>query len=815
MATREQILAVREDKQSIASATKSLDGLDARLGKIAQHAKTAAAESRKMGDVFSGELARIGKSKDIDRLTEQTAKFWRDAGRAKDGVRELVDELQKLGATEDEVRRAAIQYERIISAQPANSHSAGLSAGALTNVAGLAGALPGGSAIGGGLRIGGDLLEAQRALPDLAAGIQDIGSRAAESATPLGAMASGLQRVLPGLSSSAAGLASMGLAAGVAVGAFALVSSALEKDAAAAERAAEARRHATEAALSASERYNEVVGEGTVEAAQRAAAAAEENITSIMNRLAEVEPLEELARVAEGGDLRGVGIITAIRALQDGNRAEADRILQDLFDVSLAQIERLGLSLNDLSPETITAKIEELRGALREEEITRDRVNQLIAGGTLTSEEAAAAEEKLAAERERAAATIAQLAEQERDLRDAEALRLDQLAEDRALRDQRAHEDYAMAVGEHQDRLASIHADGADRIAGIEAGAVESRIASERKASLAITKLQMDGQAAIAKLMDQFHQQSAKATALFNRDQLRAQEDLRDTLFEGELNNDVLAITLAKRRGEKEADRAREDFDLEADERAVARDERIAELREENRIRIEETKATLHQEREAINAALIERTAAEQMAITERADAEAASFAKSEERRAISDRRRQEDDDRADQRAAAAHERQLARIDERAQAEQAVLAQFGAGAQAVMQQLATSAQQALNALNPFSSGSGSRPGTQKIPDAAQRIRDTIANRFRPFEDGGIVPAGQQVLGLFEGSRPYDEAVLPLNDETLAKLGGGGPTIGTVIIGAGNNVTVEEVRQAFRDYARTQNQGFNTAIRGVQ
>jgi hypothetical protein len=96
--------------------------------------------------------------------------------------------------------------------------------------------------------------------------------------------------------------------------------------------------------------------------------------------------------------------------------------------------------------------------------------------------------------------------------------------------------------------------------------------------------------------------------------------------------------------------------------------------------------------------------------------------------------------------------------------------------------------------------------------------------LQPFADGGIVPANTRVLAEFEGTRPYDEAVIPLKPDIVAQLsgrvgggrGGGGQAI-IVNLNApiGDGVSRGEVRTSLMEFAQIIMVANRNAIEGAR
>lgn len=805
------------DPSQVTVATANLKELDARLKLTQTELRKARAELKGLDDDAA------------DKQRAKIAKLEKSVVSLSDTIRNIPDKLEQqaraIGSYDDLRGKAQRDFGRIgdVDTFFATSSSA---------VRGLGGA--GGSKVADALIGVSDLAAVTEQVALITPVFQTLGKTARSvtaSGNALGTVARGAQTLVPALGATGAGFVAISAAvlpiAAIAAGA-AIGLNALNKQQERLKKNAEALAQAERGRAEEFANFELLVQSGDTEAI--------------------AEAYQALADDQERARLEAVRLQQTYNDVSAANAAEeaTNNFAESLFDFaySTSAEENLKAIRDDQTAAVnsqieANARLEEAQNVLARNGIDLTQVLNDNSDAVQAFEEA---EDSLATARDQYAATIANLAEQERRVREQYIQQLTEQNEDRQIAAEREQEDYEMSVAEHYDRLKDIRKQGEERIAEIQdegsktlakirADAIKQEAALLKRAGDAIAKVQLDSQAKIADLQNSYFKDSVKRERDFAKARLRAQQDLRDQIFEAELRNDIVAITLAKRKAAKDEQRATEDFNEESAERARALQERLTEIRVESQARIAEIRANLQTEQAELRAAtqariaeekaaIQERVAAEKEAIQERIDAELEAQAKADAARELRLKRQEEDEQRLDERRRRAFEQQIAEINAKRDAE---LQALKAVAQ-VAQNLATAVGRVSEQANRILSGTGgifgsNRPGTNRPnPNSGNAIPigGGRGGSIRPFDTGGIVPAKESGFGYFEPNRRFDEAVIPLNRQNLAAIGGSNSNVELVInwnAPIGDGVTRGEIRQELLGLIGFLNMVDAEAIRG--
>lgn len=867
------LLKLVTDRQSVDQSAKALATIDSRLKQIDNAAKAAKQSTSKLPEEFEKakgaaddlvkEIAKLDRAKEIDALATRFANVAQETGDATKAVRELQAALKDTGASAEEVRRAASVFENVRSgaARAGASARADDPRRALTEAQGdvstglgaagsVASLIPGGGVLQSTLQAGGDiagLLEYRDRLID---GAKVLGRSVTEATGPLGVLARTAQGIVPQLGAAGAGL----LALGAAGAAFAVIGVGLAAVFGEIQQKAQEARENTQRAIAVQEQYFDLLATGTTEEARAA----------IEQRRAETEALREFAAsiqqdleaAANSTGLSGAvnltsGLITdTTRIFQEYNEAIAagqDVTLQsiaqnyELSDASQAYIdsvERLNEQYGGgaISADVLRDALDDLNGRINSnvqfiELTTRGLEQEAFARGdaAAAAEEARQREEELTRERERAQQVIDQLAQQEIQVRQSAAQQTRQITEDRKLAELRDAEDYAEEAKRAQDRLLDIQRDGSKRLEDLRVQSAKDEAKRAQAAFKDIAKTIENSRAQIAKVETDAERARLKQAADFTKARLRAEQDAQDEQFSAILTNDILRLAQSKSQAAKESQRSTEDFQDEQREAEQQKELRIAEIREESALRIEETKARLEEERQLNAAALIERVQAEQQATQQRLAAERESAAEQEAARQKRLERQREDEAIADRRRREAVEAQLSEIQRRREAELRSIQQVGQTAGGVFRGIEqnlvnvfnTAQSAAQNVINNLLRAANAAQPARPAPNVSNGRPAPPRLQPRAFAEGGIVRRGREVLGLFEGSRNYDEAVMPLNRQTLQQVlpglvGGGNPIVNfNAPITVGDGLTQGQVRDAIFQAISALLRGNTRALMGVR
>lgn len=542
-----------------------------------------------------------GALKSLERYSKALEKARRDFNAdSQVKIQKELNRLREIGADvvqREEQRQRAVTRELERQEQIRRSfstQSAGDLSSGLSATRALTSTLGGGGALTGALELGDDAFQLIEYLPRLKDGLGQLAGSAAAAAggvVPL--------------------VASLG-AVGIALGAVALAFDAFN-------RSQQEQAQELKATLEARVQIARELAEGLT--AEEARAAKER----LDNQRAYLE--SELERQQAAYD--------------QGVEQAGDAVTRLLFILSPAE-EELSQSINNLR-----AEIEDL-------DKLSTRYQRTIENGATATNDAATAEERITEARKKTLDVIKQLEVQQTALLNNYRAQQKVLAENRALQDDRRAEDetvkaaraerdlnraLALEAQAQQKRLVAIAQQGSQRLIDLE------RATADRRAQVArqLTKLQAD-----------FERERVKAEERFNRDRERALRNQRASELDAIIENDITALILGRRQfGRSESD-AREDFDLDRQERAEALRIRIEEINAEL-AEFQQAQAVKRTEIQAQTAAEIE-LAKQEYAEKQRLDAETREI-----------RRRDEEEDRQRTRDRLEEDR---RIEDRRAAEQ-------------------------------------------------------------------------------------------------------------------------------------------------
>jgi hypothetical protein len=590
---------------------------------------------------------------------------------------------------------------------------------------------------------------------------------------------------------------------------------------------------AFDAAVQAEIQRNQLIESGTTQSVQAHIRALEAERQAIDANIDTLQTLEQVnaARDRQSEIDAEIALLNSTLPLIDAREAETAAI-----DAQLAAIQSGIQAEVEFARLRREATVEQV--AARQQAI-EDEINA-IEGVLPELEELAGTSQEAAQQLEEANARLAELR--------GESARLASEVEPAA----RARQ---VEEGERQVQEATRQSE--DRIRDIRAAAQEQLIALEQRRTDSLKKAAEDAEKALKdlakrtnkaqgdenkrymenerKAAEKFHADLEKSDAQNKKNLLRASQDMLNSLLDAEEDNDVIAFIRAKRAGEQNLARMKEDTDAATQERI---DQFLAERQEA---------AITHQERlQQIKDTAVEEAAA----IQQRKDD---AIAAAEE---AYHRDRQAALDNLNEKVAAeeaALQQTIARINEKynlenqaaTQAANVIRNAFIQAAQAVSQAVANASRSNPN-RTPGAGAQGGRDvvmqeleGRRATPTAfggpTNRVRPGIApprSRGVPparpgvrfAAEGGIAPRGRQVEVQMERGRNYDEAFLPLEPNILAKAFGGllhgnggfSPTIhmtGDIIIGDNSTLTASEVSEAIHTAVFSAPEGIYDARTG--
>lgn len=449
-------------------------------------------------------------------------------------------------------------------------------------------------------------------------------------------------------------------------------------------------------------------------------------------------------------------------SLRNKIRLSSDALTNDIIAASDA-IDQYKDSASNATTEVI--RLEQL---LRDETVIRNTISDLTADYN----------EQLNKSRP----VLDQLTEQHDQLTKNFQKQIEQLEEDQRIRAQfqgedRQLEDTQRATAQ-TDRLIAIEQQGRDRIVALREQQTNRLIDLEQGLSETLSDISANIQQSISEENEEFRRdelargrefrnEESRIVEDYRREQLRREQDNKEELLSAEEANDIAGFIQAKRRQRVEAERAQEDFDTgrqrrkedfdeERRERQQAKQERIADIREETAERTNAAIAAFEKEKAALETKTTSAIETETAAIEQRTQAAINAYNKETEALVASR-------ERADARAATLQAIQDSRRDA---SHQVALAQIQTRREAETRLFTDILIQINKLRNSLVFGStGSAPGVS-------RNGQTVT----AFATGGIV-TGSTFARI--GDRPgFHEALIPFRpsegiERALAKLGLGG------------------------------------------
>lgn len=337
------------------------------------------------------------------------------------------------------------------------------------------------------------------------------------------------------------------------------------------------------------------------------------------------------------------------QAFAPGNRNELGTLGQEYRDQLKTLQEEQAAALREWND--IAAARSAAAQAAREREEAERRADNL-----------ANAESELTQVRLQARDATDQFAKSLAEFRDNAAYEASQRSRERQRDDIRASRD-------HQAELARITTDGRKQVAGINRDywktlgdiakdETKANAAALKQFGKANTQIELDYNKSYVEANERRTKDLLKQEKQYAKDLKRQQEDLHDSLFDAELDNNAVAFIQAKRDAEKQKRRDLEDRAEAAQEERDAFTEELAELRKQKDERIVELRQQFEEERSDRAEQLRERLADERASYIERlaeqrtSNAEALAEARASyqtQRRELTEQRQWEDQQTAEQ----------------------------------------------------------------------------------------------------------------------------------------------------------------------
>lgn len=406
-------------------------------------------------------------------------------------------------------------------------------------------------------------------------------------------------------------------------------------------------------------KYNESL-EGSKKALD-GALAAQEGYYDALENLTTEEVEKEIARLEK-----------TLPVIQQ-QRDETAAAIQGVWDAAVAQFGDLGAKALEAAGQLPTGELKkrlgELDAQLQTNIQTTTRYNQGLAINAFAANDAAVAEEDLAAKRQAAITNIQALQDQQTQIQEAFDEQQLQMQQDRHLAETREQEDFwrnrlratkqndeaiSKIEEQGQDRVAQIHQAGVDKIADIDGqikklGDSLSNLGAET--TRAIDKINSDFMAQEISDIRQRQAEEEKISKEYNKRRARTLKELANDLLDAEAANDVVAFIARKRAGEEQLHQMAEDHDDEAKERQREFEEERRAAAEARKARIAEALAAADERRADIEAQRQEQIELRDQTLAAIKDQEAAELAriqasKDAAQAAFDDRIKQEDEDR-------------------------------------------------------------------------------------------------------------------------------------------------------------------------
>lgn len=779
------------DEKSVAGVIKDTTAMESRLTALQKHF----ADSGRAA-VQSGQAIRSALGQENQALAQQQQAIFKLNQEERERARLIQQEIEL--------------EKRLRSEQAQQQHRAlgGVQRGA-SAVANVLSAVPGTGPATEALRVGADISDLAKDLPELSRGIQSVAS----SIPIVSSAASALTPIMGATAASVTGLAIAALPIAAVVGGIALVFGELDRQSREAIAAEQARTQAVKDRVGIEREVSGFLKEGDVLGAKKR--------------------LEQLTAEQEDAN----AVLTDLYVRKSALQAELDQ--QGLFqskatidafndvDKQIADIYGAGFELRTQEMSAIQQSLPAIQA--RNDALTAEA--DATAAAEKAEKDLVTAREQSVNEIEQINQRIASLDEQAANIREGAFRQSLEREADNRLKAEREYEDYVESVAASDTRLAKTRQDGLKRLDAIQAESLKQGTGIASKLKEALISLETDTNTKAAKENAAYYQQSLREQKDFLKQRRRAEQDAADSIFDAELNNDILALGKAQRQRDREATRAQQDFSDQQSLERQQKEQRLADLEEEQRQRREQLEKQAQEERSALQAQTAERIEAEKVALAERLKAEADSQDEADRQREKRLRRQAQDEEIAEQRRHAGIERQLSDLDRKERAEQNALSK---------------AQQALDVLNfkagqflstALSGGSTGRmmgsggstlntatgalnsviSGLQGIfnPSSSGTARTTIGRTITAFDDGGIMRAGASGL-FYKGRTPYDELVMPLTAQSIRNVGGaGGSGINIDLRGAhfSEGVQPQQVADAIYRAFAAQNRGIQAARQG--
>jgi hypothetical protein len=435
-------------------------------------------------------------------------------------------------------------------------------------------------------------------------------------------------------------------------------------------------------------------------------------------------------------------------------REETANAIQATWDQAVAQFGEAGAraleAAGQLPLGDLRTRLGELDTQIDQNTQTTLRYNQGLASNAFAANDAAKAEEELAATRAAAIEDIAALQDQQLALQTAYDDQTLTQQQDRHIQETREQEDFwanrlrsnkanedAIAKIEEagQERLAAIHQQGVDKIAAIdsqisELGASLDKLGNDTRK--AIDKINADFMRSEIESIQEQHETEAKLDKDYNKKRARLLQSLANDLLDAEAANDVVAFIARKRAGDEQVKQLAEDKSSEDEERQkayekeralaeeqraqriadaiAAADERRADIEEQRQEQLAlraETLAAIQQQKDAEAQRIQDTVDATQKAYDDRIKLE-------DDQRKIRLQREQDDYDLAEKRRADGLKKQMDEINAKIALEQKAAGVVGSAFVAMANDTGAAVVSAINriraAANSIGSGSSSAGG---------------------------------------------------------------------------------------------------------
>lgn len=457
------------------------------------------------------------------------------------------------------------------------------------------------------------------------------------------------------------------------------------------------------------------------------------------------------------------------------------------------------------------------------------------------------AESDLIQTRQTAAEAVKQFEDQLRQQQLENAVQAQRQEQDRAIADERAAKDQAEALQqiqaesnkaleqlakEHDKTLMDLQISYAKESENAAQQLAKSLLSIDTNLAKSVAEATAQYQKDQAKSLAAFRKEQARAEAEYQKERKRRLEDAQQSLLEAEMNNDVVAFIQAQASAKKDLSRmaedradsraqAAEDFKQQQDEARQAFEENLQQMREQAAEQKQQTIDQYNEEKAQRDQQFAEQKQLEAQAFAERLQQQkdqtneslavsAAAFAKQQqlqaEDRALEDQRRKEDQEKQLQQQTEALNEQL---DEAKKHEADLLKVLRSGGNDQLDTVTLAQTQIVSAYQ-----QGAQNAVAAVQAAMAAINSAATTTYGPPATGAstgswgtpvpFVAAAKGVVTkkptLVMTSENYQqEAVFPL-DQSPGLPGGLGSTVNIsgITIGAGNNITIDELTDALNE-----------------